>query len=98
MKKQLPQCPECSSTEILYCQTVNEYWTIEGANFELGDLRLGDMIDDITTGEHSYTCALCATKFENLDEFDIFEEEEYKMKGFFEKQMQTVKNLIEKYT
>ena len=101
MKKRIPQCPECKSTEILYRQTVNEYWTIESANFELGDLSLGDIVDNVVTGEHEYTCALCATKFENLNEFDIFEEEESKdekMKGLFEKQMQMVKSLVEKYT
>ena len=96
MKKRLPQCPECDSTEILYCQTVDEYWTIKGANFELGDLRLGDMIDDVVTEKHSYTCALCATKFENLDEFNIFEEEVDETKGLFEKQMQMIKKLVKR--
>ena len=101
MKKRIPQCPECKSTEILYRQTVNEYWTIESANFELGDLGLGAIIDSVVTGEYDYTCALCAAKYKNLDEFDIFEEEENKddkMKGLFERQMQMVKSLVERYT
>ena len=91
--------PECKSTEILYRQTVNEYWTIESANFELGDLSLGAIIDSVVTGEHDYTCALCAAKFKNLNEFDIFEEEGDKdEKSLFERQMLMVKNLVEKYT
>jgi len=100
VKKRIPQCPECKSTEILYRQTVDEYWTIESANFELGDIRLGDMIDSAVTENHSYTCVLCATKFKNLDEFNIFEEEneDDKMKGLFERQMQMVKSLVERYT
>ena len=101
MKKLLPQCPQCESTEILYRQTVNEYWTIESANFELGDLNLGAIVDNVVTGEHNYTCALCTTKYKNLNEFDIFEEEENKdekMKGLFERQMQMVKSLVERYT
>ena len=98
MKKLLPQCPECKSTEILYRQTVNEYWTIESANFELGDLGLGAIIDSVVTGEYDYTCSLCAAKFKNLDEFNIFEEENEDEKSLFERQMLMVKNLVEKYT
>ena len=97
--KRIPQCPECKSTEVLYRQTVNEYWTIESANFELGDLGLGAIIDCVVTGEYDYTCSLCAAKFKNLDEFNIFEEEENEdEKSLFERQMLMVKNLVEKYT
>ena len=97
--KRIPQCPECKSTEVLYRQTVNEYWTIESANFELGDLSLGAIIDNVVTGEYDYTCALCAAKYKNLDEFDIFEEEEKEdEKTLFERQMQMVKSLVERYT
>jgi len=97
--KRIPQCPECKSTEVLYRQTVNEYWTIESANFELGDLSLGAIIDNVVTGEYDYTCSLCAAKFKNLDEFNIFEEEEKKdEKTLFERQMQMVKSLVERYT
>ena len=96
--KRIPQCPECESTEILYRQTVNEYWTIESANFELGDLGLGAIIDSVVTGEYDYTCSLCAAKFKNLVEFNIFEEENKDEKSLFERQMLMVKNLVEKYT
>jgi hypothetical protein len=96
--KRIPQCPECKSTEVLYRQTVNEYWTIESANFELGDLSLGAIIDNVVTGEYDYTCSLCAAKFKNLDEFNIFEEEKEDEKTLFERQMQMVKSLVERYT
>jgi len=90
------QCPKCESTEILYCPMVEEYWTIEGIH-ESGGLDLKDLEDSVTTGEHSYECADCTEKYYSIKEMKIFEPEEDE-KSLFERQMQMVKSLVERYT
>ena len=95
MKK--PQCPECNSTEIFYCPIVEECWSIEGIH-ESGALDLKDLEDSVTTGEHSYECALCTEKFASIKEMKIFEPEEDGLRSLLDRQLKTVKNLIKRYT
>ena len=91
------QCPECGSVDIHYCPMVEEYWTIEKIH-EDGALDLEDLVDSVTTSEHSYECADCTEKYGTIKEMKIFESREDRLKSLFERQMKTVKNLIKRYT
>ena len=91
------QCPKCLSTNILYCPIVEEYWMIQTIN-ENGALNLGDLEDSVTTSEHSYECADCTEKYGSIKEMKIFVPTEDRLKSLFERQMKTVRNLIERYT
>ncbi len=91
------QCPECGSVDIHYCPMVEEYWTIEKIH-EDGALDLKDLVDSVTTSEHSYECADCTEKFASIKEMKIFESREDMLKSLFERQMKSVKNLIKRYT
>ena len=97
MKKRLPQCPECKSTEILYRQTVDEYWTIAEV-YKGGSLDLNDHVDSVITGEHHYLCNGCTAEFDSLKELNLYKKEEVdKTKSLFKKQMKMIKNLIERH-
>ena len=91
-----PQCPECGSINIYYCPMVEEYWTIDIVH-EDGAIDLGDLVDSVTTSEHSYECADCTEKYGSIKEMKIFEPEEDGLRSLFERQMKTVKNLIKRY-
>ena len=91
------QCPECESIDIFYCPMVEEYWTIEKVH-EDGALDLKDLVDSVTTSEHSYECADCTEKYGSIKEMKIFVSTEDRLKSLFERQMKTVKNLIKRYT
>ena len=90
------QCPKCLSTNILYCPIVEEYWTIERIH-ENGALDLKDLVDSVTTSEHSYECADCTEKYSSIKELKIFEPEEDRLRDLFERQMKMVKNLIKRW-
>ena len=91
------QCSRCLSTNILYCPIVEEFWTIQTIH-ENGALNLGDLEDSVTTSEHSYECADCTEKYGSIKEMKIFVSTEDRLKSLFERQMKTVRNLIERYT
>ena len=91
------QCPKCLSTNILYCPIVEEFWTIQTIH-ENGALNLGDLEDSVTTSEHSYECVDCTEKYGSIKEMKIFVSTEDRLKSLFERQMKTVRNLIERYT
>ena len=90
------QCPKCLSTNILYCPIVEEYWTIEEVH-EDGALDLKDLVDSVTTSEHSYECSDCTEKYSSIKELKIFEPEEDRLRDLFERQMKMVKNLIKRW-
>ena len=90
------QCPECGSVDIHYCPMVEEYWTIEKIH-EDGALDLEDLVDSVTTSEHSYECADCTEKYSSIKELKIFEPEEDRLRDLFERQMKMVKNLIKRW-
>ena len=91
------QCPKCLSTNILYCPIVEEFWTIQTIH-ENGALNLGYLEDSVTTSEHSYECVDCTEKYGSIKEMKIFVSTEDRLKSLFERQMKTVRNLIERYT
>jgi len=91
------QCPKCLSTNILYCPIVEEFWSIHTI-YESGALQLNDLEDQVTTADHSYQCADCTEKYASIKEMKIFEPEEDGLRSLFERQMKTVRNLIERYT
>ena len=76
---------------------VEEYWTIEKIH-EDGALDLKDLVDSVTTSEHSYECADCTEKYGSIKEMKIFVSTEDRLKSLFERQMKTVRNLIKRYT
>ena len=90
------QCPKCLSTNILYCPIVEECWTIQAIH-ESGALDLEDLVDSVTTSEHSYECADCTEKYSSIKELKIFEPEEDRLRDLFERQMKMVKNLIKRW-
>ena len=91
------QCPKCGRIDIHYCPMVEECWSIEGIH-ESGALDLKDLVDSVTTSEHSYECSDCMEKYGSIKEMKIFEPEEDGLRSLFERQMKTVKNLIKRYT
>ena len=90
------QCPRCGSTNILYCPIVEEVWSVRTV-FESGALQLNDLEDQVTTADHSYECGDCTKRYASIKEIKIFEPEKDGLRSLFERQLKSVKTLINRY-
>ncbi len=61
-------CPICNSDEIYYCQTVEEYHSVE--NIEKGNIELFELDDSFVIGEipAKFICLGCDRQF-SVEEF-----------------------------